>query len=214
MPLVCPHCGAYALTNAGRRAGATACADCGSSVPANIFPLFVVTGSSGSGKTAVVPALRCRLPECVIFDKDLLWGRGAAEQLTNNWLRIAYSVAQGGRHTVLCGTIMPDDIDGCEDRGLVGAVHFLNLHCRDDVRARRLRGRPPWRGADDDYIERHARFARWLLESAATRFDPPMPTVDTSDAPVDDVAEAIGQWVNGMLRGQCATEPASRAAGA
>jgi broad-specificity NMP kinase len=214
MPLVCPRCGAHALTNAERAPDSTRCAACGASTPANVFPLFVVTGASGAGKTTVVPALRRRLPECVVFDKDLLWGRGTAEQFTNNWLRIAYAVAQCGRHAVICGTIMPGDVDACEDRGLVGAVHFLNLHCGDEVRGRRLRARPPWRGVDDEYVVEHERFARWLLESAATRFDPAMPTVDTSDRSAEEVADAVGRWVERVLAGRCVREPSDRAPGA
>jgi hypothetical protein len=41
--------------------------------------------------------------------------------------------------------MMPWDIDACPDRGLVGSVHFLNLHCSDEIREQRWRERPPWR---------------------------------------------------------------------
>src|SRR5207248_11520779 len=75
MPLICPHCGAYALNNTERNPSSTTCSQCGKTKPANILPLFVVTGASGAGKTSVIPALRQLLPECIIFDKDLLCGR-------------------------------------------------------------------------------------------------------------------------------------------
>jgi len=65
MPLVCPSCGAYALGNPARTPGETSCSACGRTTPANIFPLCVVTGASGSGKTTVIPALRERLPEAI-----------------------------------------------------------------------------------------------------------------------------------------------------
>ncbi len=89
MPLVCPHCGAYALNNTERNLNFTTCSQCGKTTPANILPLFVVTGTSGAGKTSVVPALLQELPECVVFDKDLLWSRCDDTQFYNNWLRIA-----------------------------------------------------------------------------------------------------------------------------
>jgi hypothetical protein len=186
---------------------------CHQTTGANIFPLFVVTGASGSGKTFVIPELRCQLPECLVFDKDLLWGRAAPDQFTNNWLRIAYSVAQGGRHTVICGTLMPGDLQACEDRSLVGTIHFLNLHCADDVREQRLRERPAWRqAADEAFIARHKQFARWLLENAATAYEPPMPTVDTSQAPVSEIAGSIAEWVQGVLGGRTVQQPARRSA--
>jgi len=196
MSLVCPKCGAYGLNNVERLPDATTCSVCHQVTPANIFPLFVVTGASGSGKSRVVGELRCRLMECVVFDSDLLWGRTAERQYQNDWVRIAYSIAQGGRHTVICGTLMPGDLDACEDRGLVGAIQFLNLHCSDEVRERRLRERPSWRNSSsDEFLEEHKRFARWLIENAATSFDPPMVMVDTSDVSVEEVVEAVVEWV-------------------
>lgn len=215
MPLVCQHCGSYALNNVERSADSTRCADCGQPTAANIFPLFVVTGASGSGKTFVIPELRCRLPECVVFDKDLLWGRAADGQFTNNWLRVAYGVAQSGRHTLICGTMMPDDFTQSEDRGLVGPIHFLNLTCSDEVRAQRLRARPAWRQSSDEaFIARHLRFARWLLANAATAFEPPMPTVDTTAMTVAEVADAIVRWVRSVLNGELIGEPSPTAASA
>ncbi len=214
MPLVCPNCGANALTLAEGCPNSTCCTECGQTTPANILPLFVVTGASGSGKTTVIPELRCRLPECVVFDKDLLWGRAAGEHFTNNWLRIAYSIAQGGRHTIICGTIMPWDIDACPDLGLVGTVHFLNLHCRDEIREQRLRERPPWRQSSPEFINEHKQFARWLVNNASLKYDPPMPTVDTSTTPVAEVASAIAQWVLTILEANPTREPACHSSSA
>jgi chloramphenicol 3-O-phosphotransferase len=215
MPLICPHCGAYALNNTERNPSSTTCSQCGKATPANIFPLFVVTGASGAGKTSIIPALRQLLPECIIFDKDLLWGRCDDKQFYNNWLRIAYSIAQGGRHTVICGTIMPWDLDSCEDRGLVGTIHFLNLHCSDEIREQRLRNRPAWRASSSEaFILEHKRFAQWLLDNATTMYDPPMLIVDTSKASVEEVAHAAAQWVLGILGGQTKRTPTTSSSSA
>jgi adenylylsulfate kinase-like enzyme len=171
LPLICPKCGAYALNNTERKPNITKCSACGQSTPANIYPLFIVTGASGSGKSTVVAELRCQLPECVVFDSDLLWSR--TNEYHNTWLRIAYSVAQGGRYTVICGTLMPWDLYACEERSLVGTIHFLNLHCSNEVREKRLRSRPAWRQSSNDaYIEEHRRFAQWLLDNAASAYNP------------------------------------------
>jgi hypothetical protein len=207
MPLICPKCGAYALNNTERNPDVTTCSACGQSTPANIFPLFIVTGASGSGKSTVVAELRCQLPECVVFDSDLLWGR--TNEYHNTWLLIANSIAQGGRHTVICGTLMPWDLDACDARGLVGTIHFLNLHCSDEVREQRLRARPAWRQSSDEaYIQEHRKFAQWLLNNAVTAYDPPMQIVDTSNASVTEVATAIAHWVLTVLQGRPRGEPA------
>lgn len=209
MSLVCPHCGAYALQNNERSSDHATCSECHQTTPMNIFPLFIVTGTSGSGKTSIIPALQKQLPECIVFDKDLLLGGSIDKRFYNNWLLIAHSIAQGGRYTIICGTIMPWDFDACEDRGLVGTLHFLNLHCNDEVREQRLRDRPAWRQSSSDaFIIEHKRFAQWLLDNAETRYDPPMPTVDTSHTSLEEVAQAITQWVLSALDGETNKEPA------
>lgn len=152
MPLVCPSCGQYTLDNEDRRADKLSCEGCGSSVRANLYSLFIITGASGSGKTSVLPLVRSRLPNSIVYDADLLWGRCAEGQFLNNWLKIAYSNAQAGVHTILCGTVMPWDLDAAENRPLVGSVFYLNLHCENTDRASRLFARPSFRGMTVDFV--------------------------------------------------------------
>jgi hypothetical protein len=207
MPLICPHCGAYALMNPDRSPDFTTCSMCGERTPSNIFPLLVVTGASGSGKTVIIPYLRAKLTNLVIFDKDLLWGR-CGDQFYNNWLRIAYSLAQQGRHTLICGIVMPSDFEACEDRNLVGTIHYLNLHCSDAIREERLRSRPAWRQSGSDwFVEEHRQVAQRLLELSSA-YDPPMPTIDTSATPPDQIARSITKWAHDILRQYRCREPA------
>lgn len=51
MPLLCQKCDAFALTKADPIELGLRCTECGKNTPAKIFPLFIVTGASGSGKT-------------------------------------------------------------------------------------------------------------------------------------------------------------------
>ena len=110
---------------------------------------------------------------------------------------------------------MPWDLDACEDRGLVGTIHFLNLHCSDEIREQRLRARPAERNsASEDFINEHKRFGQWLVDNASIRYDPPMITVDTSDKSVEEVGQEIKLWVlsriEGKVRGEvvCDSSPA------
>jgi hypothetical protein len=114
----------------------------------------------------------------------------------NNWLRIVHSIAQSGRGTILCGTMLPEDIDRCDHRDRFSQVHYLNLHCEDATRDARLRARPGWRGCTEEFIDQQRTFARWLLDSAAAAFDPPMITVDTTHATVAAVACQIRDWAH------------------
>jgi adenylylsulfate kinase-like enzyme len=81
------------------------------------LPLFIVTGSSGSGKTYVITELRKVMPNFDIFDIDNLREVGISDeqQIRNVWLRVARNIAESGRMTIICGTAMPWDIEKCVD---------------------------------------------------------------------------------------------------
>lgn len=86
------------------------------------IPLFIVTGSSGSGKTYVISELRKILPGFDIFDIDNLRELGITDeqQIRNVWLRVARNIAESGRMTIICGTAMTWDIEKCIDYSFLG----------------------------------------------------------------------------------------------
>lgn len=158
------------------------------------MPLFIVTGSSGSGKTYVINELRSIMPEFDIFDPDNL--RGFIDyddwpRVLNIWIRFARNIAESGRMTILCGTIMPWDVEKCVDFHCFSHVYYLNLHCDDDTRERRLLERN-W---PDEMIQQYKNFAKRLLEIADEVYTPPMPTIDTTNTHVTEVAAQIKEWV-------------------
>jgi hypothetical protein len=200
MAVVCSGCGAYIQPVVDVAAQTSLCPECGHPAAMRILPLFIVTGASGVGKTAVVGELRRLLPAWDIFETDVIHGADW-QQVKCNWLRIAHAIAQSGRYTLLCGTMLPEEVNRCDHRPFFSQVHYLNLHCDDVTRVARLRARPPWRGCDEAFIEKHRRFAQWLLDHAATDFDPPMVTVDTTRATVGDVARRICEWASTQVLG-------------
>lgn len=158
------------------------------------LPLFIVTGASGSGKTYVIKELRKMMPDFDIFDPDNLvefighdW-----ENIRNIWLRVARNIAESGRMTIICGTMMPWDIEKCADFPFFKHVYYLNLHCDEETREKRLRERK-W---SEEEIQNHKNFAKRLLEIADEVYNPPMPTIDTTDTDVTEVASRIKEWVH------------------
>ncbi|HLQ57420.1 MAG TPA: AAA family ATPase [Streptosporangiaceae bacterium] len=147
--------------------GAAWCPDCGRlDQGAAIEPLFVVTGASGSGKTAIFPALaRLLTGRCVTFDFN--WMLDAAGALSGGqpvaWpafrdarLAVAHGIAQSGMPTVLLGPLIPGHLNRLANRRWVGEIHYLLLDCPDDLRRRRIEARPAWRRRD---IEEQTAFA-------------------------------------------------------
>lgn len=158
------------------------------------LPLFIVTGASGSGKTYVIKELRKMMPDFDIFDPDNLvefighdW-----ENIRNIWLRVARNIAESGRMTIICGTMMPWDIEKCADFPFFKHVYYLNLHCDEETREKRLRERK-W---SEEEIQNHKNFAKRLLEIADEVYNPPMPIIDTTDTDVTEVASRIKEWVH------------------
>jgi broad-specificity NMP kinase len=157
------------------------------------LPLFIVTGSSGSGKTYVINELRRILPDFDIFDIDNVREFNITDdsQIRNVWLRVARNIAESGRKTIICGTAMSWDIEKCVDFPYFKHVYYLDLHCDEETRDKRLRDRN-W---PDEMIQEYKNFAKWLIENADKAYNPPMPIVDTTVTDVADVAAQIKKWV-------------------
>src|SRR5690348_7966956 len=87
------------------------CPHCGHRQRFVRLPLFVITGASGAGKTAVCLDLVARLrSECVVLESDVLWGPefdtpgDQYRRYRDLWLRLAKNISQADRPVVLCGT--------------------------------------------------------------------------------------------------------------
>jgi hypothetical protein len=195
----CGGCGRWAdhAVERGRDAVRLQCVECTHTEtrPMRLLPLFIITGASGVGKSSMVPVLRRLLPDWEVFETDILWDSGGDWQFVRqNWLRIAHSVAQSGRPTILCGTLLPGDVDRCDHRELFSQVHYACLHCEADELARRLRSRPSWPPCTEEFIYEHQKFAQWFVENAGTAFDPPLTIVDATSEPAPVVARRLRDW--------------------
>lgn len=166
----------------------------------NNLPLFIVTGASGVGKTTVMKELRVRMPDFDVFSTDTDNFGTTASKLEyqdrfNLLLHFADAVAKSGRGTIICGTFMPWDAKKCDTYDHFSELCFINLHCDDITRNRRLRDREDKAMWTDEMLKSHEEFAKWLLTNAETEYDPPMPTIDTTSTPPSEVAEQIKTYV-------------------
>jgi gluconate kinase len=144
-PLICDRCGdlvAQPLT----------CRACGHEQGFLRQPLFCLSGASGTGKSTVARALVPRLSDrFVVLEQDLLWLPQLSDPtddhrlFRSSWLRLAAMIGQNGRPVLLCGTVVPPELEPLPERALFTTVHYLALTCRSDVLAQRLRARPAWR---------------------------------------------------------------------
>ncbi|MEV0400885.1 hypothetical protein [Actinoallomurus sp. NPDC050550] len=182
------------------RNGRAVCPECGrTDDAAALGPLFIVTGASGSGKTAVLAPLARRLQgRCITFDADLLMDAAAAlsggqpidwPAFRGAWLAVAHGVAQSGMPTVLLGPFIPSHLKDLPARRWIADIHFIVLDCPDELRRTRISTRPPWRSRD---IEEQVEFGQWLRRNITDR-------VDTSSGTPEDTAAAIAAWIDRHL---------------
>ncbi|HSZ39841.1 MAG TPA: AAA family ATPase [Trebonia sp.] len=193
----CMTCGPAAALDRDPLAPVLRCARCGVEEGVPALPLFVVTGASGAGKTTVTGPLRRLLPDCAVFEADLTLQVAALgwETWRDTWLRLAHGEALNGRVMVLCGSLLPDQLDAVPARKLLGPIHFCDLDCPDDVLAARLRARPSWRHSSlETVIAEHQRFAAWLRTHI-------QPCYDTSALTPDETAAQIAAWIRRRLDG-------------
>lgn len=107
----------------------------------------------------------------------------------------AHGEALNGRVMVLCGSLLPDQLDAVPARKLLGPIHFCDLDCPDDVLAARLCARPSWRhSSSETVIAEHQRFAAWLRTHI-------QPCYDTSALTPDETAAQIAAWIRRRLDG-------------
>jgi hypothetical protein len=109
----CTTCGPASVLDRDPGAPVLRCLRCGDSLRVPALPMFVVTGASGAGKTTVTEPLRRLLPDCDVFEADLTLQVSALgwEAWRDTWLLLAHGVALNGRVTVLCGSLLPDQLE-------------------------------------------------------------------------------------------------------
>lgn len=203
---VCPNCGEYNVAKVVAPDGASAiCPGCSHAHPFRRLPLFVLTGASGAGKTAVCLRLPSLLPECVVLETDILLGVGlpAWEDPVYGywemWLRLAKNIGQSRRPVLLGGTVLPEHLENSPERRYVGRIHYLALVCDDTLLRHRLAERPAWRASHQPvFVERMIQFNHWLEENAAS-LDPPLTLLDTSTLSLEQTADAVARWVRAFL---------------
>ena len=204
-PLICAACGERADVPRVQEPGLLVCAACGHGEPFARLPLFCLTGPSGTGKSTVARLLTPRVADrVVVLEQDLLWQAGLDDPtdehrvFRSTWLRLAAAIGQSGRPVLLCGTVVPPELEPLPERALFTRIHYLALTCEAGVLVGRLRARPAWRRWDESRIAEMLDYAAWL-GTTASRLLPPVDLLDTTAVPPATTAEQIDVWLDRLL---------------
>ncbi|MCC6436501.1 MAG: AAA family ATPase [Acidimicrobiales bacterium] len=203
---VCPACGERAAPHlVSEDPPRLGCQFCGAERSVVRGPLFCLTGSSGVGKSTVASLVGRRLAGVVTtLEQDVLWHPRLADipngtaWFRATWLRLAAMVAQHGPPVLLCGTVVPAELEAQPERCLFSGIHYLALTAPAEVLAARLRARPAWRGWDEARIAEMLGFAA-ELERDAARLHPPVRLLDTTGREAPELAADVAAWVLAAL---------------
>lgn len=206
---VCFQCGLYRADKIIDKAGSYAiCPECDFKHPFLRLPLLIVSGASGTGKTAVCNHLTGHIPQAVLLDSDILW-RAEFNQPKNNhrdyfetWLRVCKNISQSGRPVVLfgAGIGVPENLEGCIERRYFSTMHYLALTCDNETLTKRLQQRPAWRGTKDQaYIDEHIHFNQWFLDYNENKVQPLVTLLDTSQLSLEETTESVKTWIQDII---------------
>lgn len=184
--------------------------------------LYLVTGASGSGKTACLEVLRQRNPQVVWYDfdelgvptnADLVW----RQRTTEYWLQRAIQNQAKGLDTCINGNIILGEVLACPSAPGINHLAVCLLDCYDVVRIDRLRTRgselthemlcwAAWQrmhAVDPQWHQNTIRAdgapeMRWERWEDWQRGDPRWQTrvLDTTTLSIEEVADAILKWMD------------------
>lgn len=206
---ICERCGAWlepATLDDTIEPAQFVCPACGHRETLVRYPLWWIAGSSGAGKSALMPHLRRALPEYVLFEGEAIdfWrfeeSPGDYAALHNQWLKVAYEIARGERPVVFVAIAYPAQLARCSFMRYFAPFHYLGLVCPAATQRARLLARPAWRkAAAPEFIAQSCNFTRGLERLAA--YEPGTVVLhDTTERTPAESAADIATWVRRARR--------------
>jgi hypothetical protein len=161
--------------------------------------LFLVSGSSGSGKSAAGRVVAARIEGLALLDFDDV--PRPAEPTSERWaelleqlLQRAVELQAEGRDSLLLGWTPLTELLAAPSAGKLDGVTACLLDCDEAMRRRRLEQRTAegWPEPTPADVAEFLRFAEWLRQDYAGR---DALVIDTSDLGVDEVADRLEMWI-------------------
>ncbi len=199
----CPRCeAAPPHRDPNPEQGTAICTRCGTDNEIPSVPLFVITGGSGCGKSAVSLGLLRKHNSYLVVDADFLCHDRDAfdswDAFYNFTCIVGLTLARNRRPIVLVGGMHPSQIENAKTSAYFSAVHFLVIACDPTTQTARLKGRsagPP----TEESINNAIKESRWINEGAGER--PNATILDTTDWTREQTISTANRWILERLDG-------------
>lgn len=166
--------------------------------PTNRQPLFIVTGASCVGKSALCEQLFRNEKEYIVMESDLLWNDvyNTPEDdycgYRRLWMRVCSCISQAGKPVVLCGCAVPKQFENHRERELFSNIYYLGVVCEHSVLEERMR---VGRGVTDEgWIKGSLAFNEWLRQNADASA-PPITLLDTTELSPQQASRMAHNWI-------------------
>jgi Nitrous oxide reductase len=164
---ICPKCGGYSTDKSidiQNGINYSVCKDCGNPHPFKRLPLFVVIGSSGSGKTNVCLEMPNVTQDIICLDGDIFLPMAAATD--GNWdsfrylvMEVCVNISQYGKPVAIFHGGMPDDYINNDMAKFFQKIVPIGIYADEEDIVKRLSNRPAWRkSSSPDMIENMVKY--------------------------------------------------------
>lgn len=162
----------------------------------NKASLYIITGATGAGKSAVIPGLRSKLPDnYMVYDFDEILRK---YDFTDNWswevtdkaLEISSKNATKGISTIISGLVRPYQVEKLEEKYHQKDVKFCLLDVNTRERINRLKKRDE---VLDEKLDEAEGFRDWIKESKYQ-----YQIIDTTALTLDELVEKLISWIKGQ----------------
>ena len=166
--------------------------------PDKKFPLFIVSGASGVGKSTMCEILFKKETDYIVLESDILWQEVCNTPQDNYrnfrevWMTMCANVSQIGMPVVLCGCGIPEQFEICDARKYFTQIHYLAVVCETPILEKRMR---EGRGIqEEDWIRSSVSFNLWLRENAS-KTQPQITLLDNTNLTPEEAAEEADKWI-------------------
>ncbi len=166
--------------------------------PTKKSQLFIITGASGVGKSALCEVLFKDESRYIVLESDLLWNSFFDTPEDNyllyrrTWLNICANISQIGLPVVLCGCVTPEQMELLPEREQFTDIYYAAAVCDSDcLKTRLTKGRNI---TDENHIKSSLSFNDWLIKNSRNT-SPPITIVDTTDMNSKQAANVVDEWI-------------------